>query len=124
MNATEVDYVPQRICDMYMRSLEERMDYEKSIMDEKFERFQAVVERSLTEIKASVNDVRADVRVLSERLDEKFNSLSTRIDGLEKRIDDPHHSNNKWLAVFGVLFAAAAVVAPVVANVVQYYLTK
>ena len=42
-----------------------------------------------------------------------------RIDALEKRFDDMKEYQNKWFTVFGILFTAAAILAPVAVAIVQ-----
>ncbi|MBR2207325.1 MAG: hypothetical protein IJ859_00795 [Synergistaceae bacterium] len=41
--------------------------------------------------------------------------------GLEKRLDDIKDYQNKWFTVFGILFTAAAIIAPVAVALIQKF---
>ncbi|MBQ7196987.1 MAG: hypothetical protein IJS40_06215 [Synergistaceae bacterium] len=114
------EYVPQKVFDIYLENVRKDLDYEKRLIDERLDKFQAILERNFAEMRANLIEIRGEIRVLDQRM----NGMDKRIDGLEKRIDDLHQSHNKWFAVFGILFSIATIVAPVAVAVVQYYLTR
>ena len=95
-------------------------------MDDKIEKFQAVMEKHFAEMKSTVNEIRGEIKVLDKKIDNvkekltgSINGTNERIDGLEKRFDDMKEHQNKWFTVFGILFSAAAIIAPIAVAIIQ-----
>ena len=115
MNSVEVEYVPQKIFDLKLESMKEKAGYDKEITEEKLDKFQAVMEKNFATMQASINNLHGEIKVL----DEKIDGVNKRVDGLEKRFDDMKEYQNKWFSLFGILFTAAAILAPVAVAIVQ-----
>ena len=131
----ENEYVSQKIFDLRLDNIEYRANTDRERVDDRIEKNQAVVDKNMAEVKAMFAEIQAEIKLVDQkvdlkidRLDEKFTILiqgtNERIDGLEKRFDDMKESQNKWFTVFGILFTAAAIVAPVAVAVVQHFMNK
>ena len=134
MDGTEIlerEYVPQKIFDLQIEDIKYRTNTERERVDDRLEKNQAVIDKNMAEVKAMFAEIRAEIKSVDQkvdRLDEKFTILlhgtNERITGLEKRFDDMKEYQNKWFAVFGILFTAAAIIAPVAVAVVQHFMGK
>ena len=127
----EKDYVSQKIFDIQIEDIKYRTNTERERVDDRLEKNQAVIDKNMAEVKAMFAEIRAEIKSVDQkvdRLDEKFTILlhgtNERITGLEKRFDDMKEYQNKWFAVFGILFTAAAIIAPVAVAVVQHFMGK
>ena len=96
---TELEYVPRELFDMHLQSIRERANSDKEISDEKFDKFQMILEKNLAEYKTMITEVNGRIDVLEEKLEHTtdtltvaINGVNSRIDSLEKRIDDVHQS--------------------------------
>ena len=134
MDGTEIlerEYVPQKIFDIQIEDIKYRTNTERERVDDRLEKNQAVIDKNMAEVKAMFAEIRAEIKSVDQkvdRLDEKFTILlhgtNERITGLEKRFDDMKEYQNKWFTVFGILFTAAAIIAPVAVAVVQHFMGK
>ena len=73
MNSTstlENEYVQQREFDIYIRSLKERADSDKELTAARFDRFEAVVEQKITELKGEIDSISTAVAGVIDRLDD------------------------------------------------------
>ena len=84
----------------------------KEVLDERLDKMQAIVEKNLAEHRAITSEIRTDIREMQgeNRL------LSTRLDGLEKRIDDMNANQSKWFTLLGVLVAAVPIAIAIIQN--------
>ena len=127
MNGTmEVEYVPQKIFDLQLDDLKYRTNTERERMDDRLDKFQAVMEKNFAEMKSVIVEMRGEIKVLDKKIDNveekltgSINGTNKRIDGLEKRFDDMKEHQNKWFTVFGILFSVAAIVAPIAVAIIQ-----
>lgn len=87
----------------------------KEVLDERLDKMQAIVEKNLAEHRAITSEIRTDIREMQgeNRL------LSTRLDGLEKRIDDMNANQSKWFTLLGVLVAAVPIAIAIIQNFVM-----
>ena len=122
---TELEYVPRELFDMHLQSIRERANSDKEISDEKFDKFQMILEKNLAEYKTMITEVNGRIDVLEEKLEHTtdtltvaINGVNSRIDSLEKRIDDVHQSLSLWLGIMGFLIA----VVPIAVAVVQSFI--
>ena len=103
-------------------ALDNKMEEKITALDNKFEQkftaMQGDTEKKFAEIQGQIN-------VLSEKLEHTTDTLTVAIDGvnnrvdeLEKRIEDVHHSQSMWFTVLGVL----ATVVPIAVAVVQIFI--
>ncbi|MBQ7196502.1 MAG: hypothetical protein IJS40_03740 [Synergistaceae bacterium] len=140
--ATDTEYVSQKIFDLQLDNLKYRANTERERIDDRLEKNQAVVDKNMAEVKAMFTELRAEIHSVRDELRSEIKevrnelkgdikvlsveikSTNERITGLEKRFDDMKEYQNKWFAVFGILFTVATIVAPVAVAVVQYFLTK
>ena len=96
-----IDYVPQREFDIYIQNIKERADSDKELTAERFDKFQAVMEKNFSEMKAEIKRVE--------------DTVSVAVMGLSDRFDDMKDYQNKWFTVFGILFTVITVAFSVVA---------
>ena len=124
----ETEYVPRNIFDLHLQNIRDNARSEKELSDEKFEKFQAILEKNLAEyrvmlfdVKANFNELKAEISEIKqeqanmrayfeEKIEHVTDTLTVAITDLDKRIDDMHQSHNKWFTVFGVLFAGLSIV--------------
>ena len=104
----DVEYVPQREFDIYIQNIKERADSDKELTAARFDKFEAVMDKKISNMEKEVSAVRGEVKALDEK-------LSTAIEGLIDRFDDMKDYQNKWFTVFGVLFGALTVAFTVIA---------
>ena len=138
----ETEYVPRNIFDLHLQNIRDNAKSEKELSDEKFEKFQAILEKNLaeyrvmlgevkaevngirTELKSEIGDVQAEISKIraeqanmklyfEEKIEHVTDTLTVAITDLDKRIDDMHQNHNKWFTVFGVLFAGLSIVLAV-----------
>ena len=64
MEAREIntEYVPQNIFDLHIQNLRERAISEKELSDEKFDKFQAIIEKNLAEYKILIGDLKSELK--------------------------------------------------------------
>ena len=103
-----IEYVPQREFDIYIQNIRERADSDKELTAERFDKFEAVVDKKISELSGEVK--RLDVKI-----DKVEDFLSTAIAGVVDRLDDIKEYQNKWFTVFGILFTVITVAFSVVA---------
>ena len=99
----EHEYVQQREFDIYIQNIKERADIDRELTAARFDKFEAVMEQKIADLKGEIN------------------SISTAIEGLLDRFDDMKDYQNKWFTVFGILFTAAAIIAPVAVALIQKF---
>ena len=86
-----------------------------------------ILKSDVSELKHSVADfrleqqnIKSDLRDTKTELKGDIHSLCMCIDGIDKRIDDIHQSQNKWFMLLGFLIAAV----PVAIAIVQSFIHK
>lgn len=120
----EKDYVPQKIFDLQIEDIKYRTNTERERVDDRLEKNQAVIDRNMAEVKAMFAEIRGEIKRLDTKIDGVENSLGTAVAGVIDRLDDMKEYQNKWFTVFGILFTATAIIAPVAVAVVQHFMTK
>ena len=100
------------------------IEADKKLTDEKFEKFQMILEKNLAEYKTMIIEVNGRIDVLSEKLEHTTDSLTIaildldkRIDTMDKRIDDIRQTQNLWFSIFGII----ATVVPIAVVVIQSF---
>ena len=109
MSSTETlekNYVQQREFDIYIQNIKERADSDKELTAARFDKFEAVMDKKISNIEKEVAEVRSDLKVIDEK-------LSMAIAGLVDRFDDMKEHQNKWFTLFGILFTATPIITPV-----------
>ena len=114
----EREYVQQREFDIYIRNIKERADSDKELTAERLDRFEAVIDKKLSEMKNEINAVNI---TLNTKIDNVEDRLSTAVAGVIDRLDDMKDYQNKWFTLFGILFTAAAIIAPVAVALIQKF---
>ena len=114
----EREYVPQREFDIYIQNIKERADSDKELTAERLDRFEAVIDKKLSEMKNEINAVNI---TLNTKIDNVEDRLSTAVAGVIDRLDDMKDYQNKWFTLFGILFTAAAIIAPVAVALIQKF---
>ena len=114
----EREYVPQREFDIYIQNIKERADSDKELTAERLDRFEAVIDKKLSEMKNEINAVNI---TLNTKIDNVEDRLSTAVAGVIDRLDDMKDYQNKCFTLFGILFTAAAIIAPVAVALIQKF---
>ena len=70
--------------------------------------FDAKMEALFSRLHAEIGEVRGDIKALSERIDRNFDTLSARMNGLDKRMDDQQHYLYLVLVLLGIIVALPA----------------
>jgi len=87
---------------------------------------QAVLDKNMADIHNEIRmlnvTLNARMDVLDMKIEKVEENLSTAMEGLIDRFQDMKEHQNKWFTIFGLLFTAAAIIAPVAVAVVQHYL--
>ena len=131
----EKDYVSQKIFDIQIEDIKYRTNAERERVDDRIARNQAVIDKNMAEVKAmfaelrsEINNIRAEIHAeisdVRNDLKSDIKVLYTEIKATNDRFDDMKESQNKWFTVFGMLFTAAAIIAPVAVAVVQHFMAK
>ena len=122
----EVEYVPQKVFDLQIDDIKYRTNTERERTDDKLDKIQAVMEKNFAEMKTMFIEVHSEIKRIEAKIDKVEDTLNLaimgthdRIDALEKRFDDMKEYQNKWFSLFGILFTAAAILAPVAVAIVQ-----
>ena len=71
--------------------------------------FDAKMEALFNRLHSEIVEVRGDIKALSERIDRKFDTLSARIDGLDKRMDNQQNYLYLVLVIMGIIVALPTV---------------
>ena len=59
-NTMEVEYVPQKIFDLQLDNLKYRTNIDRERMDDKLDKFQAIMEKNFSEIKSEIKANKAE----------------------------------------------------------------
>ena len=105
----KIDHVSDTLStkiDRVESTLNEKIDYVADTLSTKIERVESTINKRIDGLEETVGVA--------------IQGTHERIDSVEKRIDDLHHSQNIWFAVLG--FFAAAV--PVAIAIVQHIIAK
>lgn len=70
--------------------------------------FDAKMETLFNRLHAEIGELRGDIKALSERIDRNFDTLSARMNGLDKRMDDQQHYLYLMLVLLGIIVALPA----------------
>ena len=82
----------------------------------------AILKRDVQGLKEDVQDLKEDTRSLKSDVSEikgDAKSLFTHIDGIDKRIDDIHHSQTIGFTIIGLLIAVSSILIPVILAFLQ-----
>ncbi|MBQ7069495.1 MAG: hypothetical protein IJM82_10065 [Synergistaceae bacterium] len=121
---TASEFVTRELFDTQIQSIKDKIEADKKLTDEKFEKFQMILEKNLAEYKTMIIEVNGRIDVLSEKLEHTTDSLTIaildldkRIDTMDKRIDDIRQTQNLWFSIFGII----ATVVPIAVVVIQSF---
>ena len=125
-SAVDVEYVQRDIFDEKLRNIDDRATYDRERTDDKFEKFQAVMEKGMAEIRGELILLNAKVdhnnETLNVKIDKVDDTLSTavmglidRFDDMKGRFDDMKDYQNKWFTVLGVSLSILTVAFTVLA---------
>ena len=71
-----------------------------------------ILQSDVAELKSGMNDLRVEVNSMKVE-------FRTRMDGMDRRIDDIQASQNKWFTLLGLLVAAVPIAIAVVQSLVS-----
>ena len=122
-NLTETAYVSRELFEAREAKNQAEVHSELKELDltlkSKIDTLDAKVDKLNITLNARIDSVEA---TLSMKMDKVEDRLSTAMEGLIDRFQDMKEHQNKWFTIFGLLFTAAAIIAPVAVAVVQHYL--
>ena len=132
-SATTINYVPRELFDEREAKNQAIMDKNQAdvrseivLLNAKIDRVEANLENKIDNVEIRLNakmDVlNARMDVIDMKIDNLEENISTMMAGLIERFEDMKEHQNKWFTIFGFLFTAAAIVAPVAVAIVQHYL--
>ena len=135
-STAEILYVPRDLFD-------EREEKNQAVADRNMAEVRAMFAEIRGEMKSLRADMKNEINTVNITLNAKIDGLDTKIDsvdkkidmktealedafsmsflGLEKRLDDMKDYQNKWFTLFGILFTAAAIIAPVAVALIQKF---
>ena len=127
----KIDHVSDTLStkiDRVESTLNEKIDHVADTLNEKIERVESTLNEKIdyvadtlsTKIERVESTINKRIDGLEETVGVAIQGTHERIDSVEKRIDDLHHSQNIWFAVLG--FFAAAV--PVAIAIIQHIIAK
>ena len=130
---TTINYVPRDLFDereaknqAVMEKNQADVRSEIVLLNAKVDRVEANLENKIDNVEIRLNakmDVlNARMDVIDMKIDNLEENISTMMAGLINRFEDMKEHQNKWFTIFGFLFTAAAIVAPVAVAIVQHYL--
>lgn len=107
-------------------TLNARMD----VLEAKIDKVDAKVDNLDSKLNSKIDGVENKLETKIDNLEAKLEAkidgvgqeFSTAIEGLLDLFDDMIDYQNKWFTVFGILFTATAIIAPVAVAVVQHFL--
>ena len=111
-SAVDVEYVPQKLFDIHLQNMRERADADKELTAERLDKFEAVIERKISEL---TSEVRAMNVTINTRIDKTDAVLDNTVTSLIERINDVKDAQNKWFTVFGVSLSLLTVAFTVLA---------
>ena len=88
-------------------------------INQKVSEIHGEIKRLDTKINHVESTLNAKIDKVEDTLSLAIMGTHDRIDALEKRFDDMKEYQNKWFSLFGILFTAAAILAPVAVAIVQ-----
>ena len=98
---SEVKYVQKDIFDEKLINIQDKLNSDRKLTDEKFDKMQILMEKNFAELNAKINKVE--------------DTLSLAIMGLADRFEDMKDYQNKWFTVFGVLLGVLTIAFSVLA---------
>ena len=123
---TTINYVPRDLFDereaknqAVMEKNQADVRSEIVLLNAKVDRVEANLENKIDNVEIRLN---ARMDVIDMKIDNLEENISTMMAGLINRFEDMKEHQNKWFTIFGFLFTAAAIVAPVAVAIVQHYL--
>ena len=96
------EYVTRELFDITIQNVKEKAEMDKELLNARIDTLQAVMEKNFA--------------LLDEKLEHVTDTLTVAYAGHDKRIDDIMKSQSLWFTVFGIIFAIATIVVPVLQN--------
>ena len=121
-NLTEAIYVSKDLFDEREAKNKAEIQSEITAFNAKIDNLELRLNSRMDKLEAKMDVLNARMDVLDMKIDKVNDTLSMAIEGLIDRFNDMKEHQNKWFTVFGLLFTAASIIAPVAVAIVQYYL--
>ena len=128
----EAEYVTQEVFDMQVKSLRERDDLIDRLSDARMERMEALVDRTLAQIREDNSQLRADLKVMNARIDQNLSeykaiasemqgNLNANVTRLEGKIDAVNAKVDTLQNKFSWNIAWMGIIIGVVLAVIQHF---
>ena len=102
--------------------IDTKIDNVEVRLNARIDKLEAKIDKIDSKLNAKIDVLNARMDVLDMKIDKVNDTLGMAIGGLIDRFEDMKEHQNKWFTVFGLLFTAASIIAPVAVAIVQYYL--
>ena len=93
-NLAEAEYVSQKIFDLRLDDIKYRTSTERERMDDKLDRFQAIMEKNFAEMRSMISEfrvelkgVQGDIKALDKKVEGEIKELRGEIKALDKKVD-------------------------------------
>ena len=128
----EVDYVTKEVFDMQVKTLKERDDLIDRLNNARMERMEALVDRTLAQIREDNSQLRADLKVMNARIDQnlaEYKAIASEMQGnfradvarLEGKIDSVNAKVDTLQNKFSWNIAWMGIIMGVVLAVIQHF---
>ena len=128
----EAEYVTQEVFDMQVKSFRERDDLIDRLSDARMERMEALVDRTLAQIREDNSQLRADLKVMNARIDQNLSeykaiasemqgNLNANVARLEGKIDAVNAKVDTLQNKFSWNIAWMGIIIGVVLAVIQHF---
>ena len=132
MPEVEVEYVTKEIFDMQVKSLRERDDLIDKLGDTRIARMEALVDKTLAQIREDNSQLRADLKVMNARIDQnlaEYKAIASEMQGnfradvarLEGKIDSVNAKVDTLQNKFSWNIAWMGIIIGVVLAVIQHF---
>ena len=74
-----------------------------------------VQQNDISELKSDVKNMRVEISDLKGEV----RTLGTRLDGMDRRIDDIHNSQNKWFTLLGLLITIVPIAIAIIQSIIR-----
>ena len=103
------EYVTRELFDITIQNVKEKAEMDKELLNARIDTLQAVMEKNFALLDEKLEHV-------TDTLTVAYSGHDRRLDDFDKRIDDIMKSQSLWFTVFGIIFAVATIIVPVLQN--------
>ncbi len=112
-NYPQPQFVSQDVLNILLQDMKDLMDSEEMITGARFERVEAIMGKNMAELKGEINGLRAELKVINERIDKNLvehkaatSGVRGDVKALGASIDSFQHWRNWDIAWGGIIIGA------------------